>query len=227
MLKALAVAIPLSIGTAFYAGAIPSWFVGAEIYRKQIEKPVPTVVNALENIEFDLLSEAGNNGVELALPQIRRRKNPDGYSWFVMSGRHVAAEMVVTLAPVAKGAATDVRGHVEMGTAPGTAPGIGNERIMQFLFANALDAALAPLARPAERLGAEETAKKKQLGDAAMTTAAILADPMAISSEAIERYEEHEKVEREAEERERVEEQRRASGVSFEPGKPMVDLSKR
>lgn len=226
ILKAVALALPLAVGTAFYAGAGPAWFVGADPYRKQVEKPVATVEAALRNIELDLLSEAGGNGVELTLPQIRRRKNPDGYSWFVMSGRHVAAEMVVRLEPVRKGAATDVRGHVEMGKAPGAAAGIGNARIMQFLFANALDAALAPLAPPGKQLGAEEIARKKQLGQAAMTTARIVADPMALSSDAIGRYQEHRKFEREAEERDRAEEQRRAAGLSFEPGEPMVDLSR-
>ena len=227
MLKALAVAVTLAIGTAFYAAPTSSWLVGPDVYRKQIEKPANIVDTALQNIELDLLSEAGANGVELALPQIRRRQNPEGYSWFVMSGSQVAAEMVVTVEPLRDGAATQVQGHVEMGDAPGAARGIGDARLMQFLFANALDAALAPLMPSAERVGPEETAKKKQLGKAAMTTARILADPMALSSEAIGRYEEHQKFIREVEERSRVEEQRRAAGISFEPGKPMVDLSKR
>lgn len=229
MLAALALAsAPVAAGTAFYAGMMPPWVVGLAggAYSKQVDRPLAVVSASLSNIELDLFSGAQDEGLRLALSQIRRQQNADGYSWFVMNGDKVVAEMVVTLTPAEGGSATQVLGIVDMGETEGAPPGLGNERVMEFLFANALDAQLADFAPLGARLSAEDLRRKKQFGKGAMTTARMVADPLAIAREGLRRHEEALEDQREFRESQRIEDQRRAAGVTFEPGKPMVDVSR-
>ena len=202
-----------------YNEGVPAWVVGTESsYERQIQQPVPVVQAALEGIQTDLFNQGDKTGPQFDLPQVVRSETADGIMWQIVKDGQVTVEMTARLTPTRSGAATKVAGSVKL-IRPEHGP---TERAFQLLFANALDAKLAQL-DPASGLNAEQLRDKKQFGDAALTTAAVLEDPMAIARAGLQAEEDERRLEREL--REKRETDQTNAGVNFKPGEPMIDVN--
>jgi hypothetical protein len=244
MFKTIGAGAAMLLGGAFMAGA---WNGGS--YSRTVDRPPSQVIAALE--DMDIRRQPGSPGTDPArsggvAPQFRVSHAPGWIRWDVMSGAQVATVMWAELTPIDDGKRTRVVAHVERGDAPDdiVSPAFRDTRITMSLFGMALEDELNDLTRPAGDPAACATIMEDFAmsgipgdGEAVPQRAGNLRAAMGERSRAAMKIASLEQDMRRAgcdtsgrgpfpqvEQRMRPASAPPAQdGVSFEPGKPMVD----
>ncbi|HEX8261635.1 MAG TPA: hypothetical protein VF547_02050 [Allosphingosinicella sp.] len=126
-------------------------------FSRDIPQPPAVVAAALETVDVvdqphaqKALREAG----EKRVPQILAQRDPDGFSWFVMSRGKSVLRMKAQLVPSADGASTHVSTEVEPGeveAGPDVPPLFASRSEVEPLFAIAVERALGDYIPRSER----------------------------------------------------------------------------
>ena len=210
---------------------------GGAGFSRQIAQPETVVEQALADLDILQLPHtkaklrAGGGGAGGgALPEIRAERTEDGLNWFVMSGGKAVLVMTASLEPGADGASTTVSTYVKAGEAsdaPDVAPLFRSISEMGALFAVAVERELGDYIPRSERtlLSLQE----RPYGSSAEMAQAIggrMNEVGQIASQlpALEARARQEAAL--ARQMEGAESHAGASAPSFEPGKPMVDVSR-
>lgn len=156
------------------------WFVGAfaaPAYDETVPQPPDVVAVQLAGLEIDSLGDGG--GEFSSLPPVRTEELADGWRWTMDGPNGPSLTFTATLRP--DGGGTRVTGTVDRGDLSGIdSPALKTPGMMETLFAQVLEARLAPRDTPAGRTAAEEAERRAAMASGMMTAARIAADPDAV-----------------------------------------------
>lgn len=208
---------PLVAGAIFYAGSF------GKAYSRDFDRPPAEVAAALSDLDVSGISGASGS-LYAALPTVRSERTADGFRWTIMSGSEVALVMTARITPTDGGAGSHVDARVEKGrlSDPGKLPPLfRNPGAMQPLFVAALDAELAELDAEGDPAALAAARKRQKIAHGYVAAAQVAANPDAIRAEM-------EKANAMMMEGATPggSSANAPAGVSFEPGKPMVDVSR-
>jgi hypothetical protein len=232
MIRVLMGILPMTVGALIYSGALPvaSLLTGGS-YSADIAAPRDHVVSALSDLDLDEITKSGSVPYASSL---KHKRTPEGMVWTLMADGKAMLEMVATLTPSSDGASTYVAAETRKGPdydERKLATGLQDMTLINTVFSAALEMELNEFAPPAERKTEQQLKEDRMAIVLHATTAKMMANPMAIAVEARRREVEFkdQMAEAEAQQASYAEQEKlRAAnaGVTFEPGKPMVDVSK-
>jgi hypothetical protein len=224
------------VGGALVAGMLyfTGWLDGA--YSRDIGRPMPEVLAALSNV--DVRKQPGSPGADAVAsggvtPGFKVTRTQDSVTWTVLSGDKIATTMTAKLEPIDGGKGTHVVGTVEKGDANPdfVAPVFRSASLTMGLLAMMLESELNEL-----------TARRSRGESASATSDPSLFKSVQTVVQVNAAYGEYQRTGKDplADDETRLRMALRAHGnddedepttgsnpeVSFEPGKPMVDLSK-
>ena len=244
MLKAIGFAAPLLAGAYFFAGSFG-------LYSRSVDRPVAEVMASLDDL--DITEQPGAPGSDASRsggiqPLFRLEPGPNSMTWVVMSGEQVATRMTARFEPIDGGRRTKVSAEVDRGSAPDdfVSPAFRSEGLTMALFAMALEAELDELTLPAgdpqkcdqlladfaaRNMASIDMQRQDSLKDAVGDTATII---MRLNAMEAELRRNGCSTKSAGEFREISNEmgsgsaspRARQPNVSFEPGKPMVDVTR-
>ena len=126
-------------------------------FSRDIAQPPEVVAAALENVDIvnqPHAQKALREVREKRVPEIVAQRDPDGLSWFVMSGGKSVLRMKAELVPSADGTSTHVSTEVEAGEVeggPDVPPLFASRSEVEPLFAIAVERALGDYIPRSER----------------------------------------------------------------------------
>lgn len=241
-LKAFGLLAAVALGGLWFSGAL-----GGYAYSRDIDRTPAQVMAALGDLDIrDQPGEPGSDperagGVR---PLFRTERGDNSITFVVLSGNQVATRMIATLEPLDGGRRTRVTARVERGDAPDdfVSPAFRSEGITMGLFSLALEGELNELVAPPRasaarcrelveglllaNAGSESIDRPDNLRQAAANTARIAIRLHAIEAELrrngcpTDGSGPFEPISEEM----GPAEPRRQPGVSFEPGRPMVNV---
>jgi hypothetical protein len=248
--KLFGFAAPLLLGGLYVSGALSSG------YSRDVDRPQAEVMAALTDLDIrEQPGEPGTDPLRSGgvIPIFQLEQTSDTMSWVVMSGDKVATRMTARFEPIDGGKHTRVTASVDRGDAPDdfVSPAFRSEAITAGLFSMALESELNELTLPegdpekcaelmkrfeSGSMGSPDMQQQNNLADAFGDTAAAIVKISAFEAElrrngcntdrpaggmkqVVTRMEPASS----APSRDRHESR---DGISFEPGKPMVDLSR-
>ena len=154
-IKAMILMMPLALGGLWASGAL-----GGSTYSRDVDRSPAQVMAALSDL--DVRGQPGAPGTDAAAsgglaPLFRTERGPNQISFVVMSGNRVATRMTAMLEPLDGGARTRVTAAVERGDAPDdfVSPAFRSEGITLGLFTMAIEGELNELTGPPRRSLAE------------------------------------------------------------------------
>lgn len=244
-LKSFGLLAPVAFGGLYVSGALGGG------YSRDVARPPAEVRAALADLY--ITKQPGEPGTDPSrsgglLPQFRMEQGPDEVRWVVMSGDKVATTMTATLTPLDNGAGTRVTASVSRGDAPDdfVSPAFRSKGVTLGLFGMALEAELDELTAPPRasaetcdailaRFAARNMANadlqrgdnlKDAVGDTAGAVMSIAQTDMEMKRAGCPTLSSNEGF---AEVSSSMGPGDGAPGdqVTFEPGKPMVDLGKK
>jgi len=223
--KSFVVLLLLGAAGAYFAGAFSPG------YSRDIEQPIPLVLTALQSA--DIRNQPGSPGTDSDLaggvtPGFKTETTADGIVWTVTSGDKTAVTMTAKLSPIHDGAGTHVIATVERGDAPDdlVSPAFRSHGVTMGLFASMIESRLNQLtAWSSGRAGAPGGGRT--MADGIRNVMRVNAaygeylrtgqDPFAdVHNNEFHDVESH---------MQPASEKPRQDGVTFEPGKPMIDVS--
>lgn len=241
-LKTIGLATPVVLGGLYVSGS----FGGN--YSREVDRPPAEVMAALADL--DIREQPGAPGTDPSraggvMPLFRQERTADTMTWWVMSGDKVAVRMTAALEPIDDGRATRVTAQVERGDAPDdfVSPAFRSEGLTMGLFGMALEAELDELSHAAgdpakcrELMARFESGALASAGDrpregvvnAMGATATTIVKLHAFEGELRRNgceTSQSASLFRQPTSRMGAAPPRREGNISFEPGKPMVDLS--
>jgi hypothetical protein len=213
-LKTFGIGAPILLGGFYFAGALDGG------YSRDINQPLPTVMAALS--DADIRSQPGSPGTDPSAaggvrPFFRTENTKDSITWTVMSGDKVAVTMKAKLEPINDGKGTHVAESDYI------SPAFRSKSITMALFASMLESELNELtASKSREAGNGQSRPHGKLSDGIKNAIAIHAA-----------YGEYERTGKDPFEsggfvdvKENMSEPEATPGVKFEPGKPMIDVSR-
>jgi hypothetical protein len=242
-IKAFGIVLPVAVGGLYVSGAL-----SGSAYSREVERPPASVMAALEDL--DITRQPGAPGTDPSasggvMPLIRIERGPDRLTWVVMSGDRVATRMTAIVEPTDGGRHSHVTAQVERGDAPDdfVSPAFRSKGITMGLFGMAVEGELNKLVSPPVDPSKcrEAVARMEQngiiapqdrpanltqaMGNTAKTIVALNAQEAELRRNGCDtsgtgKFETPVSAMGEAP-------PPPAAGVSFEPGKPMVDVSRR
>jgi hypothetical protein len=145
-LKTFGVLAPVVLGGVYFAGGFTS------AYSRDVGKPQAEVMSALADL--DITEQPGAPGTDPSMsggvrPLFKLERGTDSMTWFVMSGDKVAMRMVASFEPLEGGAQTRVRTSVSRGDAPEefVSPAFRSTSVTLGLFSAAVEGELNGLTR--------------------------------------------------------------------------------
>lgn len=233
MWKILTGAAPVAFGLALMMtplGGLGSFGLGSSNFEATVDQPVAIVSSAIADMEMNALARDGMARSFF----VRRQRNRDGgYSWYLMKDGDVALEMLARLAPADGGRGTVVTGEVRPGKGR-IASGAVRTAFNEMLAAELLE--VAPLAK---RMEPTEIARRQRAAAGKMGVLQLISDPAAVDAVRESVTADFDDSATAAGAMSDVQAMRTISDsapaaspsppqtpppVSFEPGKPMVDL---
>ena len=244
-LKAFILVAPLAMGGLWASGAL-----GSSTYSRDVAGSPTQVMEALSDL--DVRSQPGSPGTDPTVaggvaPLFRTERTANSISFVVLSGDKVATRMTAFLEPLDGGARTRVTATVERGDAPDdfVSPAFRSEGVTLGLFTMALEGELNQLTGPQQRSLAEcqqmlqntviansghfndrPANATEALGNGAQNAMRLHAmeaelrrqgcDPQRVAAQTLANLES----------RMMEEAPEEPGAVRFEPGKPMVDVSR-
>jgi len=165
-LKAIGLLAPLALGGIWFSGAL-----GGGVYSRDVDRPPAQVMAALADL--DVRGQPGSPGTDPSRsggvqPVFRTERGASSISFLVMSGDKVATRMTAFLEPLDGGARTRVTAAVERGDAPDdfVSPAFRSTGITMGLFAMAIEGELNALTLPPRKSKAECQALERDLLEA-------------------------------------------------------------
>jgi hypothetical protein len=162
-LKAFVLAAPLALAGLWASGAL-----GSSTYSRDVDRPPAQVLAALEDL--DVRRQPGSPGTDPnasggVTPLFQTERGADRISFFVMSGGKVATRMTALVEPLDGGARSRVTAIVERGDAPDdfVSPAFRSEGITLGLFTMAIEGELNELVSPVRKSRAECQQLEEQL----------------------------------------------------------------
>ncbi len=154
-LKAFGLLAPLALGGLYFGGVL-----GGGAYSRVVDRPPAQVMAALGDL--DVREQPGAPGTDAGRsggvrPVFRTERGENSISFLVMSGDRVATRMTAILEPLDDGRRTRVTAKVERGDAPDdfVSPAFRSEGMTLGLFSLALEGELDELVAPPRRSRAE------------------------------------------------------------------------
>lgn len=242
-LKSFGILAPVLGGGLYMSGALSSG------YSRDVGRTPAEVRTALADL--DIAEQPGSPGTDASraggvMPQFRMEQGAADIRWKVMSGSQVATTMIATLTPLDGGKRTRVTAQVERGDAPDdfVSPAFRSKGITLGLFGMALEAELDELTAPMpasaetcqailERFAMRNMASsdfqqrdglKDSIGDTAIGVMRIAQTDDEMKRAGCPTLGENQGF---TEVTNEMGSATGAGGVSFEAGKPMMDLSKK
>jgi hypothetical protein len=155
-LKAFVLMAPLALGGLWATGAL-----GSSVYSRDVDRSPAQVMEAIADL--DVREQPGSPGTDPSAsggvtPLFRSERTDNSITFFVMSGQQVATKMTAFLEPLDGGARTRVTATVERGDAPDdfVSPAFRSEGITLGLFRLALEGELNELTLPQQRKSVAE-----------------------------------------------------------------------
>lgn len=173
ILKLMTGAAPLLVGLTVLTmpfGGIRSF--GHANFEETVDQPVAAVSNAIADMEMNGLAKEGMARSFF----VRRQRNADGYSWYLMKDGDVLLEMVAKLASADGGKATVVTGEVRPGKGQ-VASGAVRAAFNEMLGAELLEVAPLP-----KRMEPTEIARRQRVAAGKMSTLQLISDPAAVDA---------------------------------------------
>lgn len=165
-LKALALLVPLALGGAYYSGVL-----GGGSYSRDVDRTPAQVMAALADL--DVRREPGSPGTDPSRAGgvrslFRTERGTNEIAFVVMSGDKVATRMIAHLEPLDGGARTRVTAEVERGDAPDdfVSPAFRSTSLTMSLFSMALEDELNELTLGPRKSQAECQALERNLLEA-------------------------------------------------------------
>jgi hypothetical protein len=241
-LKSLGLLAPLALGGAWLSGAL-----GGSAYSRVVDRSPAQVMEAIADL--DVRKQPGSPGTDPSRsggvpPLFRTERGPDEISFVVLSGDKVATRMTAHLEPLEGGKRTRVTASVARGDAPDdfVSPAFRSTGLTLALFSMALEGELNELVGPPRR----SAAQCRELTEKLLTANApsMAGDPQSLSQGvgnvaqmAIALHAAEAELRRQGCDTSggadgtfsHVSNQMGRppiGGVTFEPGKPMVDVSR-
>ena len=242
-LKSFGIMAPILGGGLYLSGALSGG------YSRDVGRPPAEVRMAL--VDLDITEQPGSPGTDASraggvMPQFVMEQGPNEVRWKVMSGNQVATTMIAELTPLDGGKRTRVTAHVDRGDAPDdlVSPAFRSEGLTLGLLGMAIEAELDELTAPArasaetcqailDRFAARNLASidlqerdglKDSIGDTAIGVMKIAQADDEMKRAGCPTLGENRGF---AEVTNKMGPATGAGGVSFEAGKPMVDLGKK
>lgn len=238
-LKSFGLLAPMVLGGLWVTGMLGGG------YDRVVDRPPSQVIAALADL--DIRNEPGAPGTDPArsggvTPMIRMEHTTDTVTWTVMSGNQVATRMIAHLEPLDGGRRTRVTAEVARGDAPDdfVSPAFRSKGLTMGLFSMALEGELDELTSPhgdpehcrrlmdqmtQENEAAHINQRPETLRQAAGTAAQVIIRLNAMHDQLrrngclnLQNGNNFSPVSNRMG-------PARAGGVSFEPGRPMVDVS--
>lgn len=140
------------LGTVAIGGLAFSGMAGGS-YSREVDRPMPEVMAALEDLDIrEQPGQPGTDPSRSGgiMPLFLLERSADSMTWKVMSGDKVATSMTVFLEPIDGGRRTLVTTDVERGDAPDdfVSPAFRSEGLTFSLFSMAVEAELNELTLP-------------------------------------------------------------------------------
>lgn len=247
MLKGLMFLAALVFAGGYFAGAF-----GGGGYSRTVGRPQAEVMAALEDL--DITAQPGAPGSTAAAaggikPVFRLERAADHMTWYVMSGERVATMMTATFSPTDGGKGTLVKASVTRGDAPddNVSPAFRSRGLTMGLFGMALEGELDKLTAPpaADAATCQRLLDRMTDGNLAATPQerpGSLSQAMGGTAKTIMRLNAEQQqlrqagcptnddgafrpVESQMAPAEPSIDSQDSGNVSFEPGKPMIDVS--
>ena len=154
-LKMFGLLAPVALGGLWFSGAL-----GGSAYSREVDRTPAQVMAALGDL--DVREQPGSPGTDASRsggvrPVFRTERGENNISFLVMSGNQVATRMIATLEPLDGGRRTRVTARVERGDAPDdfVSPAFRSTGITLGLFSLAIEGELDELVAPPRRSHAE------------------------------------------------------------------------
>jgi hypothetical protein len=243
--------MPLKLFLFLAPVAVGGWYVaggaGAASFTREVDRPPAQVAAAIADL--DIRPQPGTPGTDPAAsggvrPDFRSEQSADGVIWTVWSNDKVAVRMIAHLEPLDGGRRTRIRAEVVRGDAPDdqVSPAFRSTGTTLGLFGNALNEEVDAMLAPPRKSREECTALEQQLLEANAP-----ADGNPLRAIAVVGAVERELRNRGCDTRAHANEPFRpmvsqmgpapppgasavpppqVGGTSFEPGRPMVDVSR-
>jgi hypothetical protein len=246
----------LALAAIVGAGGYFTGAFGGGGYTRTVDRPQAEVMAALESLDVTAQPGAPGSTADAAggvQPLFRLEKAADRMTWYVMSGDKVATAMTATFAPADGGKATRVVASVQRGDAPDdfVSPAFRSSGLTMRLFGMALEGELNELTAPppADPARCDEIRNDMMLGNmaavggrpdnlqqavggtakAVMRIAATAQQLRAAGCDTDSNQREFKGVSNAMGSGDMSGDARpvHSDEVSFEPGKPMVDVSRK
>ena len=223
--KTLFSVAPLTFGGLIYSGTVPLTAIySSSGISETVPEPVDTVAAAISDLHLNEFGVDTSSGMSFS-----GRRTADAYTWTLFWGGKPVANMIAKLEQREDGKATHVSSevmHLPAAKDPGMPGGVKDLATLRTIFDAALEEELNSLRPEGERLPAEEATKLRRGKMVTATAVHTLTHQKEIMSDLDKMADEWKERDAESARQAAAGDVSTDSGVTFEPGKPMVDVSR-